>query len=108
MDQSFSRRSFAKAAAATALSYSRIIGANERVRMGYIGLGNRGDQVHDAFLETGGNETAAVCDLRDYDRPQTRKSAQRADIDQAVICVAGISTLFCLPRSTIPFIPFTC
>ena len=48
------RRNFAGAAAlATAASYSRIMGANERVRMGYIGLGNRGDQVHDAFLEHG-------------------------------------------------------
>jgi predicted dehydrogenase len=51
--------------ATTALSYSRVLGANERVRMGYIGLGNRGDQVHDAFLEHGDQETVAVCDLRD-------------------------------------------
>src|SRR5437588_11770192 len=62
----FTRRDFARSAGlATALSYSRILGANERVRMGYIGVGNRGDQVHDAFLETGSNETVAVCDLRD-------------------------------------------
>ena len=61
------RRDFARAAAlsATAASYSRILGANDRVRMGYIGLGNRGDQVHDAFLEHGDQVTAAVCDLRD-------------------------------------------
>src|SRR5229473_1627522 len=60
------RRSFAKSAAlATAASYSQIMGANDRVRMGYIGVGNRGDQVHDAFLENGSNETVAVCDLRD-------------------------------------------
>jgi predicted dehydrogenase len=51
--------------ATTALSYSRVLGANERVRMGYIGVGNRGDQVHDAFLEHGDAETVAVCDLRD-------------------------------------------
>ena len=50
---------------ATAAGYSRILGANDRVRMGYIGLGNRGDQVHDAFLEHGDQVTAAVCDLRD-------------------------------------------
>ncbi len=50
---------------AGALSYSRILGANDRVRMGYIGLGNRGDQVHDAFLEHGDQQTVAVCDLRD-------------------------------------------
>ena len=33
--------------------------------MGYIGIGNRGDQVHDAFLEHGDAQTIAVCDLRD-------------------------------------------
>ncbi len=66
MREQFSRRSLgAKALAATALSYSRILGANDRVRLGYIGVGNRGDQDHDAFLECGGNEMAAVCDLRD-------------------------------------------
>jgi predicted dehydrogenase len=60
------RRNFTRAATlTTALSYRRIFGANERVRMGYIGLGNRGDQVHDAFLEHGDQQTAAVCDLRD-------------------------------------------
>ncbi len=61
-----SRRDFARSAGlATALSYSRILGANDRVRMGYIGVGNRGDQVHDAFLEHGDQQTVAVCDLRD-------------------------------------------
>ncbi len=60
------RRDFSKTAlAATALSYGRILGANDKVRMGYIGLGNRGDQVHDAFLEHGDQVTAAVCDLRE-------------------------------------------
>src|SRR5438270_13513901 len=61
------RRDFARAAAitATAASYSRILGANDRLRMGYIGLGNRGDQVHDAFLEHGDAQTVAVCDLRE-------------------------------------------
>src|ERR1700730_7948564 len=60
------RRDFTRTAGlATAASYSRILGANDRAQMGYIGVGNRGDQVHDAFLETGGNETVAICDLRD-------------------------------------------
>ncbi len=62
----FSRRDFTRAAGlATALSYSRILGANDRVRMGYIGVGNRGDQVHEAFLEHGDQQTVAVCDLRE-------------------------------------------
>src|SRR5258706_4869029 len=60
------RRALVRGASlATALSYSRILGANDKVRMGYIGVGNRGDQVHDAFLEHGDAQTAAVCDLRD-------------------------------------------
>jgi predicted dehydrogenase len=62
----FTRRDFARSAGlATALSYSRILGANDRLRMGYIGVGNRGDQVHDAFLEHGDQQTVALCDLRD-------------------------------------------
>jgi len=61
-----SRRDFTRSAGlATALSYSRILGANDRVGLGYIGLGNRGDQVHDAFLEHGDCRTVAVCDLRE-------------------------------------------
>jgi len=60
------RRDFARnTGLVTALSYSRILGANDRVRMGYIGVGNRGDQVHTAFLEYGDCQTVAVCDLRD-------------------------------------------
>src|SRR5215468_10858459 len=54
-----------RAALATALGYSRILGANDRVGVGYIGVGNRGDQVHDAFLEHGDQQTVALCDLRD-------------------------------------------
>jgi predicted dehydrogenase len=62
----YSRRGFARhASLATALSYSRIVGANDRVGIGYIGLGNRGDQVHEAFLEYSDQQTVAVCDLRD-------------------------------------------
>jgi predicted dehydrogenase len=60
------RRRFGKGlAAATAASYSRVLGANARVGVGYIGLGNRGDQVHDAFLEHGDQQTVAICDLRE-------------------------------------------
>ena len=48
----------------TALSYSQVMGANDRVMVGYIGVGNRGDQVHDGFLEFGDARTAAICDLK--------------------------------------------
>jgi predicted dehydrogenase len=73
---SVTRREFARrASVVTALSYASILGANERVRVGYIGIGNRGDQVHDAFLEHGDQQTVAVCDLReDYMDLAAKKS----------------------------------
>ncbi len=62
----------------TAASYSRVLGANDRVRVGYVGLGNRGDQVHAAFLEHGDATTVAVCDLRDdYMDFAARKASAR-------------------------------
>jgi predicted dehydrogenase len=62
------RRDFAAGAGlTTALSYSRVLGAADRIGIGYIGLGNRGDQVHANFLEFGDQHTVAVCDLsEDY------------------------------------------
>src|SRR5258708_5844139 len=63
------RRDFTKATIvaastmATAASADRVLGSNDRVRMGFIGLGNRGDQVLGAFLEHKDCEGGAVCDL---------------------------------------------
>ena len=60
------RRDFAKTASvatATALSADRVLGANDRVRIGFIGLGNRGDQVLTAFLEHKDCDVAAICDV---------------------------------------------
>src|SRR5579862_4364912 len=64
---SWTRRDFTKtlvmAGATTALGAARAAGANERVRLGCIGLGNRGDQVLDAFLKHPETEIVGVCDL---------------------------------------------
>ena len=64
---SWTRRDFTKtiilAGASTAIGAARAAGANERVRIGCIGLGNRGDQVLDAFLTHPDAEVVAVCDL---------------------------------------------
>src|SRR5271165_1144902 len=61
------RRSFTGALTAagvtTALSGMRVLGANDRIRLGFIGLGNRGDQVLDGSLGHRDAEVAAICDL---------------------------------------------
>jgi predicted dehydrogenase len=65
--KTLTRRAFAKtltaAGATAALGGLRVLGANERVRLGFIGLGNRGDQVLDAFLKQADAEVVALCDL---------------------------------------------
>ena len=48
---------------ATSMATSAVLGANDRVRIGFIGLGNRGDQVLDAFLEHKDCEVVAICDI---------------------------------------------
>jgi predicted dehydrogenase len=64
---SWSRREFTKtlvlAGATTALGAARAANANDHVRLGFIGLGNRGDQVLDAFLQHPDARVVAVCDL---------------------------------------------
>jgi len=99
-----SRRDFTRQAAvagvATALGSARVLGANERIRLGFIGLGNRGDQVLDAFLVHKDALVAAVCDLYqpylDFaakkigTRPRQyhdyRALLDRKDLDAVVIC----------------------
>jgi len=64
MKTTMNRRAFTGTAAAfTALSASRVYGANQQVRLGFIGCGNRGDQLLDAFLETTNASCIAFCDL---------------------------------------------
>jgi predicted dehydrogenase len=56
------RRTFAMSAL-TAVSASRVMGANDRVRMGLIGSGGRGKQDWTTFLKQPDFEPVAVCDL---------------------------------------------
>ena len=90
--------------AGVTLTANRVSGANERLNLGFIGLGNRGDQVLDAFLAHSDAQVTAVCDLyqpymdfafkkisekhgnipkqfKDY-----RKLLEQKDIDAVVIC----------------------
>ncbi len=63
-----SRRVFAAAAVTSAAAgYQRILGANDRIRLGFIGVGNRGNNLLNATKEYADQQIVAVCDLRsDY------------------------------------------
>ena len=57
------RESLQAAAAWTALSYSRVLGANDRIQMGLIGAGGRGQYVMSRFQLTNQIDVRAVCDV---------------------------------------------
>jgi predicted dehydrogenase len=50
-------------AALTALSYRRVLGANDRIRLGIIGTGSRAQSLMKRLKEVPGNEQVAVCDV---------------------------------------------
>jgi predicted dehydrogenase len=60
-----SRRNFLGTAAigVTAVSYSRVLGANDRVNLGLIGAGDRGRSVIGNFLNNPAIRAVSVCDI---------------------------------------------
>ena len=94
------RRQFIKAAAiATAASYGRILGANDRIRIGGIGTGGRGQYVMGKLTKAGGCQIVAVCDVYEPHRQEAlakaspdareftdyRKLLEAPDIDAVVV-----------------------
>lgn len=90
------RRTFV--AGVTAASYSRILGANDRIGLGLIGSGERGRHDMGLFQSAGGVEVRAVCDvyaqmidLAKQKAPQARgysdhrKLLESKDVDVALI-----------------------
>jgi len=47
----------------SAMSYKRILGANDKIRVGFIGVGNRGTQLMHTFMTQADCEVAALCDV---------------------------------------------
>ena len=60
---------------ATAASYGRILGANDRPRIGVIGTGGRGQYLMKESLKLGGMEFVAVCDVYDVRRAEAARIA---------------------------------
>lgn len=63
MDNRMNRRNFIIATGMTALASTRVIGANETLRVGVIGAGGRMGNLMDAADKVGGYQIAAVCDV---------------------------------------------
>jgi predicted dehydrogenase len=74
VDSSLSRRGFV-AAAVSAASSARVLGANDRIRLGMIGNGGRGNHLMNMANAASGIEWVAFCDAWDERR---NKIAQRA------------------------------
>jgi predicted dehydrogenase len=79
MNQRVTRRTFTTSAAAATLALaagrtSRGAGANDRIRLGFIGVANRGGQLLTAFLEHADAEVVALCDVH---RPTLQQANQR-------------------------------
>ena len=83
----------------TALSYSRIAGANDRISIGHIGIGNRGtelDEIASKLKQSHKVEMTAVCDLWSVNREKAAATnaafygkAPRTFKDPAELLAAG-------------------
>lgn len=102
MSNEMTRRHFVKtsmAAATLGMAATRSYGANERIRLGFIGVANRGGQLIDATLPHQDAEIVALCDVdsRPFDKQlkklsgkvdtysDYRKILERKDIDAVVV-----------------------
>ena len=109
MQDKITRRTFNKvgatavlgltAAASTARSADRVTGANDRIRLGFLGVANRGGQLINAFMTHADMEIVALCDVDKQTLAKAkekcggtqdtygdfRKLIERDDIDAVVI-----------------------
>jgi len=75
------RRQFVRAALVTAASYSRIMGANERIRVGAIGTGGRCQFLLSLLNQLEGNEIVACCDVYEPHRLQAKERYAKGATD---------------------------
>ena len=78
-DSSLPRRALLRGAAAlTAASYSRVLGANDKIQLGVIGCGERGRHDMSQFMMVPAVNVAAVCDIYGEQIDKARQKAADA------------------------------
>lgn len=70
-------------AAALSIGSRRILGANDRIRVGIVGLGGRGNNHLDAYLGIAGAQVAALCDVNQEARERANAKVTRANNPKA-------------------------
>lgn len=71
----FIRSTSTAALSVSALSYRQVLGANERIRLGIIGVGDRGRALWQGFLDQPDVSAAAVCDVHEPYRARALEMA---------------------------------
>ncbi len=70
-------------AAALSIGSRRILGANDRVRVGLIGLGGRGNAHLGSYLQIPGAQMAAICDVNQAARERANARVVKAGQEKA-------------------------
>ena len=84
--QNENRRTFVRTVAMTAVSASRILGANDRVNVGVVGLGGRGRAHMQGWSKVPGSNITALCDV-------DQAALERGDYAAARVCFVGASEI---------------
>ncbi len=84
LNEKLDRRLFIGGALATASSYKRILGANDRIRVGAIGTGERCQYLLGLLNKLGGNDIVAVCDVYEPHRLAAKAKSATADAKDCV------------------------
>ena len=75
----------------TAAGALRIKGANDRIRVGFIGLGNRGSQLLNWFMENEDVEVGALCDVYEPYALRDRVKVDKRWLDSGKVPAMGES-----------------
>ena len=69
----------------TALSYTRILGANDRISLGHIGVGNRGSELDGIVARLHRDPVAA--ELRGRERARSKRASESRRVDRRTATV---------------------